>query len=71
MKEHRRTMLNPEFAELYPELPVGSWIDAQDTAMKRAERLWFQRGSPALSTGRVLPHEHFRYPERFQSSGVA
>jgi hypothetical protein len=61
MEKSRRTMLNPQFAELYPELPVGLWVDAWNAAMQRAERVWFERGTLALSTGRVLSDEHFEF----------
>jgi hypothetical protein len=61
MENQRRTMLKPEFAELYPELPVGEWLDALDAAMRRAERLWFELGPAALVSGRILSDEHFEF----------
>jgi hypothetical protein len=61
MDNQRRTMLKPEFAELYPELPVGEWLGALEAAMRRAERLWFEHGPAALMRGRILPDEHFEF----------
>jgi hypothetical protein len=61
MENQRRTMLKPEFAELYPELPGGQWLDALEAAMRRAERLWFEYGAAALMSGRLLSNEHFEF----------
>jgi hypothetical protein len=61
MDIHRRAMLDPRFADLYPELPPGQWVDAWDAARQCAERLWFERGASALYAGRVLSDEHFQF----------
>ena len=61
MKEPRRAMLQPEYAELYPELPAGFWVAAWYAAMKAAARVWLDRGSRALLSTRVLRDEHFRF----------
>jgi hypothetical protein len=61
MENQRRIMLKPEFAGLYPELPVGQWLDALEAAMRRAERLWFEHGPAALMRGRLLSDEHFEF----------
>jgi hypothetical protein len=60
MREPRLAMLCPEHAELYPELPAGSWIAAWYAAMTQADRLWLDLGPGALSS-RVLCDEHFRF----------
>jgi hypothetical protein len=57
----RRTMLNPAFTELYPEVSAGLWMDACDAAMKRAERLWFHWGVSGLGIERVLCDAHFEF----------
>jgi hypothetical protein len=54
-------MLHPEYAELYPELPTGFWIDAWYAAMKQADRLWLDVGAGALASSRVLRDEHFQF----------
>ena len=61
MREPRRAMLHPEYAELYPELPAGYWIDAWYAAMKQADRLWLDLGPHALASSRVLRDEHFHF----------
>ena len=61
MREQRRAMLDPEHAELYPELPAGIWMAAWHAAMKQADRLWLDLGPRALRLSRVLRDEHFRF----------
>jgi cytochrome P450 len=57
----RRTMLDPQFGRLYPEIPAGYWMSAWQAATRRAERVWREAGAEALISGRLLPDEHFYF----------
>jgi hypothetical protein len=57
----RRALLKPEFGTLYPELPAAHWLPAWQAAMRRAERLWFEKGPEAMVEGRLLSEDHFQF----------
>jgi hypothetical protein len=57
----REARLKPQFAHLYPAITAGHW----DSAAVLADRMvsWLLRNpSPRIvSTGRILPPEHFDF----------
>ena len=57
----RRAKLKSEFGSLYPELPAEHWVPALQLVIRRAERIWRERGAQALIGDRLLPDEHFDF----------
>jgi hypothetical protein len=57
----REARLRPEYAHLYPMLPVGTWESAAATAEKVAAMRLLQLANTYVLHDRVLTEAHFEF----------
>jgi hypothetical protein len=60
-RDDRQALLSPKYGSLYPEIPADHWLPAWQAAMRRADRVWQEKGSAGLIHGRLLSDQHFKF----------
>ena len=57
----RKARLDPQYADLYPDVYPGKWVRASVLAHTIQRRLDAEQGLDPDPTRRILPDEHFSF----------